>query len=317
MDPTLWERYVHQVCECHGFGCEQVGPGVAGTYPTFIVQQALVRQQEIARPVVVKFFGPLFDGAASFLVERDMGRWIEEQSLSIPSPAILAEGRLDDDWQYLVFDHIEGVSIGQIRERITYEDCCLVASQIGTYIHQLHALTASLTIELPNTILPSKATYTSFLQRQSDNCITNHREWKDIPLHLHDQLADFVLPVNNLIDDSTPAHLIHADLTSDHLLGSLVNGRWQSRAIIDWGDARTGNMLYELVALHLDLFHADKQLLRICLEAYNAADFFRNDFPRKALSMVFLHQFPMPAWVYEPYQGAKSLQELAEGLFAI
>ena len=116
---------MHQVCECHRFGCEQVGPGVAGTYPTFIVQQAPKRLQETARPVVVKFFGPLFDGAASFLVERDMGRWIEEQSLAIPSPAILAEGRLDDDWQYLVFEHIEWVSIGRPGRRS--------ATQIGAW----------------------------------------------------------------------------------------------------------------------------------------------------------------------------------------
>jgi hypothetical protein len=32
---------------------------------------------------------------------------------------------------------------------------------------------------------------------------------------------------------------------------------------------------------------------------------------------VFLHQFPMPAWVYEPYQDIQSLQELAECLFAV
>ena len=317
MDLTLWERYVEQVCQFHRFDCRQVKPGVAGTFPTFIVQQAPDRSQETTRSVVVKFFGPLFDGRTSFLVERDMGRWIEKQSLCLSSPVILAEGRLDDEWQYLIFEHVNGESIGQAREKISNSDWRRVTSQMGKYIQQLHTLTSSLTMGLPITIIPNKATHLRFLQQQHEHCLTNHQEWKDIPVHLLDQLENYVLPVEDLIDDSEPAHLIHADLTSDHLLGSLVGGRWQSRSIIDWGDAMTGNLLYELVALHLDLFHADKQLLRICLDAYGLADFYRKDFARKALSMVFLHQFPMPTWVYEPYQRAKSLQELAEGLFAI
>lgn len=78
----------------------------------------------------------------------------------------------------------------------------------------------------------------------------------------------------------------------------------------------TGNLLYELVALHMDLFHTDKNLLRACLETYGLPPFFQRDFPRQALSMVLLHQFPMPAPVYAPYRHLKSLHELADGLFA-
>jgi hypothetical protein len=101
------------------------------------------------------------------------------------------------------------------------------------------------------------------------------------------------------------------------LLGCLMSGGWKSLAVIDWGDAMTGNILYELVSLYLDLFQSDKQLLKVCLDVYGLPDFYQHDFPRKALSMVLLHQFPLPTRVYAPYIGVKSLQELAECLFAV
>ncbi len=88
-------------------------------------------------------------------------------------------------------------------------------------------------------------------------------------------------------------------------------------AIIDWGDTRVGNILYELVALHLDLFRGDKHLLKLCLQAYELPIFYQLDFTRKALSMVLLHEFPMPAHVYAPYQDAHSLDELAEAVFGM
>jgi hygromycin-B 7''-O-kinase len=123
--------------------------------------------------------------------------------------------------------------------------------------------------------------------------------------------------VDRLIDFSAPPHLIHADLTADHLLGRLVNGRWQTLAIIDWGDAMTGNILYELVALYLDLFHSDKHSLRIFLESYGLPDFYQPNFPRQALSMTLLHQFPVAGSVYAPHHRVHTLQALAERFYSV
>jgi hypothetical protein len=317
MDLTLWEAYVCEVCKDHGFSCAKVSPGVPGTFPTFIVELIPRVDRPPIQFVVVKFFGPLFDGPGSFRIEREIGFWLEKDPLHIPSPVVLAEGRLDNNWQYLIFEYVEGVSIGHVRDKLGKDDWISVACQMGEYIHQLHSQSADDAFELSESMLPCWDTYCSFLKRQCLNCLTNHKEWNDLPAHLLNQLECFVLPVERLLDLSAPPHLIHADLTSDHLLGSLVSGRWQTLAIIDWGDAMTGNFLYELVALHLDLFHSDKQLLRACLEAYGLPSFYWHDFPRKALSLVLLHQFPMPAWVYAPYEEAQSLQELAECLFAV
>jgi hypothetical protein len=177
---------------------------------------------------------------------------------------------------------------------------------------------------------PSWSGYVDFLEHQRASCLVNHRQWGDIPAQLLSQVQDYLLPVSELLDFSSSPHLIHADLTGDHLFGQLVSDApvitsdldpkqsgsgWESLAIIDWGDARIGNILYELVALHLGLFQADKRLLNICLEAYRLPDFYRQDFPRKALCMVLLHQFDMPVQVYTHYLHVQTLQELAEELF--
>ena len=317
MDPTLWEPYIRRVCQSHGLVCQKISPGVPGTFPTFIVE---VNHQVIQRPagsIVVKFYSHLFNGEASFHIERDLGSWLTGQSLSIPSPGVIAEGLLNPDWRYLIFKHVAGVSIGQVRDKLTKDDWSSVARSLGEYVHRLHALTVDHNPELPISIKPSLEGYVSFLEQQRLICHVNHNTWNDLPAHLLDQLEDFVLTVEHLVDFSAHPYLIHADLTADHLLGRLENGRWRTLSVIDWGDAMSGNLLYELVALHLDLFQSDKQLLRTFLDAYGLPSFYQWDLPRKAFSMVLLNQFPMPAQVYQPHRDARTLHDLAERLFAV
>ena len=321
MDIALWEPYVRQVCKQHGFEGKRVFPGLAGTFPTFIVEVDAEAVRQYSGFIVVKFFGPLFDGADSFHIEQSMGSFLAQQSFPVCSPTILANGQLTPDWCYLIFEHIPGVNIGQVRQQLSADAWAGVAQQMGIYMKKLHTATA---LTMPVMLKPSTVMgwdgFVGFLEDQHAQCYTSHLGWQDLPTHLLEQVQDFILPAGQLIDLSSPPHLIHADLTSDHLLGRLApttTTDWHTLAIIDWGDTRVGNILYELVALHMDLFQTDKHLLRTCLEAYGLPDFYWQDFSRKALSMVLLHQFPMPASVYAPHRDARSLQELAECLFGI
>ena len=56
---------------------------------------------------------------------------------------------------------------------------------------------------------------------------------------------------------------------------------WTSLAIIDFGDARIGDIYTELNALHLDLFARDKRLLSAFLDAYGMDPWLAEDFARK------------------------------------
>jgi Phosphotransferase enzyme family len=341
MDPVIWEPFLHQVAKLHGFECHQILPGLPGTFPTFIVGQNQPTDPA-QNSVVVKFFGPLFDGAGSFLIEQAMGRFIARHSLSIQSPAILAEGQLSAAWHYLVFEYIPGVSFGKAYQELNPEELERVAMQMGKFMHELHALTATHEPVIP---FANREVcwdgYAEFLETQREACLDHHGSWHDLPTQLLAQLPGYILPTDQLLDWSSPPHLIHADLTADHLLGRLTARQpddpldlsvsslrdattlkqpgkgWESLEIIDWGDCREGNVLYELVALHLDMFRANKRLLRLCLQSYGLPIFYQENFAHKALSTLLLHQYPMPAHIYAPYQDARSLDELAEGLFGI
>jgi hypothetical protein len=333
MDLDVWEPFVRHVCLQHGLGYLHIDPGVPGTFPTFMVELDPDSSQTPYQSVVVKFFGPLFDGAGSFGFEKELGHWLSRNSLPIRSPAILAVGQLAPSWSYLIFEGIPGVSIGRVRTQLSESAWMCVAAQMGSFMKILHTLTATgLPVNQAKHVDLSWDGFASFLKAQAACCTANHLQWGDLPPHLVAHIENYLMPLEMLLDLASPPHLIHADLTADHVLGKLVERShailddapstptscdWESLAIIDWGDARMGNILYELVAVHVDLFLADTHLLRTCLETYGLSDFYRQDFARKALCMVLLHQFPMPAWIYAPYMQVQNLNELAQGLFGM
>lgn len=334
MDLALWEPSVRSICELHSFACKSVKAGIAGSFPTFMVELDDGGIQNDAGMIVVKFFGALYEGAASFGVELAIGHYLAGISLPIRSPEILASGKLPRGWQYLIFEGIPGVSIGQIRHQLTESSLLKVAGQMGVFMNQLHSGTTS------GSPIPTKqgggvdwSGFVNFLETQRESCHANHVGWGDLPHKLLEQVQDYLLPIDELLDFKSPPHLIHADLTGDHLLGELKpiqeittsrvqpsqieRAEWETLAIIDWGDARVGNILYELVALHTNLFQADKSLLHTCLKNYNLSDFYKHDFPHKAMCMVLLHQFPMPVEIYGPNGDVQTLHELAARLFDI
>ncbi len=330
----MWEPFVRRVTAWHGFSCHRIVAGLPGTFPTFIVELESRSDSSALDRIVVKFFGPLFEGETGCEVEREMSIFVAQHPLSIRSPAILAQGKLTLEWSYLVYEHIPGVSVGQVRQELSAEAMKKIARQMGRFMKELHTLTSD---NVPST-RPSNALFTSegylrFLETQRLNCYANHQQWQDLPPHLLQQIPDFISPVEELVDRTSPLHLIHSDLTADHLLGRLTSfhqaagkmnsGRakvrpgaeWESLAVIDWGDCRVGNILYELVALHIDLFRIDKLLLQQCLKEYDLPVFYQQDFAHKALSMALLHQFPLPEYFFAIVPDLHSLHELAERLY--
>ena len=75
-----------------------------------------------------------------------------------------------------------------------------------------------------------------------------------------------------------------------------------------------GNILYELSALHMDLFRRDKRLLRAYLDAYGLDEQSRHTLPRRAMSVALLHRFNVLYGLVESHpraQECSSLDELA------
>jgi hygromycin-B 7''-O-kinase len=309
-DPVAWRPYVEQVCRRHLPGAgHMVRIGVPGTCPTFIVDDRWV----------VKFFGRLFEGGQSFQAELELGRWAG--SLGLPFPPITAAGQLflsgpGWPWPYLVFPYVPGESIGEVYPHVRQEDKLALAGWMAGITLRMH--TARLPVS--EIFQPTWAPFIDLLEQQRRAIRQSFEEWGCLPEHLLAQLDDFLLPISELVDSYSPPHLIHADLTADHVLGRLEGGRWRSLALIDFGDAMIGNLYYELVALHLDLFHAEKPLLAAYLVAYGLDEPARRRLPARAMNMALLHRFNVLGPVFEREPGLRevaSLEELAEALWDV
>jgi hygromycin-B 7''-O-kinase len=299
-DTALWSPYVELVCQRHQLTpCEPVRTGLPGTYPAFIVGDRWV----------IKFFGRLFEGGQAYQVEKEANR-LTMIDPAIRTAQVAASGALGGEgwpWPYLVFDYIPAVSLGNQIEQVSTAGLLEIAVEMGETARRLHALPLDGSPVFPN----DHNTYQAFLIKQRAACTAKQREWGTLAPHLLEQIEDFLPPLDELIDRSRHPHLIHADLTRDHLLGRAADGHWSTLALIDFGDAMTGALLYELSALHLDLFAGSRQMLAAFLDTYGIDTTFRAELPRKAMATALLHRFNVLACLPPEMLRADSLDELA------
>jgi hypothetical protein len=92
-----------------------------------------------------------------------------------------------------------------------------------------------------------------------------------------------------------------------------VDLRWNTNGLIDFGDAKIGNIFYELAALHLDLFACDKRLLAAFLKAYGLN--WEPAFTTKLMTTALMHQFDVfePLFALKPELArSRSINEMAD-----
>ncbi len=281
-DVHFWRPYVAEVCARHGRACLAVRAGLAGTNPVFVVDDG-------AAGFVVKFFETKFFGQPeTFELECEIYGLIADAP-HIPAPKLLERGKLfdDGDWPYILVSLIPGTSLGEVADQVSSADKQRLAGYLGKLLRHLHALS----LEGCTTLHQSRAEFARFVARQRAQCLAHHRQWGTLPAHLLAELEAYLLPLEQLLEPSSEWRLTHCDLNHDHVLGEFVAGHWQPNGIIDFGDARVGDRLYELVALHLGLFRGDKQLLRLFLEAYGFDEHLQRQFVRRAMNYTLLHEF--------------------------
>lgn len=310
-NPDFWRPYVEEVCSRHGLGpCRAVRTGLPGTMPVFIVDER----------VVVKLFAEFFQGEAGYRVERELYDLLAGRA-DIPTPALLASGMLFPaeagwPWPYLVSRVLPGRSLGEVAGQVSAADRQAVALYLAPILRRLHQLRPEPTADLR----PTWDAFDVFLAGQRANVVAQHQRWRALPVRLIAQIEDYLPPLASLVDHRLLPHLLHCDLNADHVLGSFAGEHWQPTGIIDFGDAKVGDRLYELVALHIGLFHGDKRLLRAFLDAYGFDAALRRDFTRRAMSMALLHEFNVLGEVTQRFPGAAdvgSLEALATLLWGL
>lgn len=280
-DPVFWRPYVEAVCERHGLGpCREVRAGFPGTHAVFLVDGRYA----------VKLYTHLFGAERDAAVEREVYGAIA-RAADVPAPALIASGELflEGDgwrWPYIVTTVVPGERFGAVREQLALEARLEVAGYLGPLVRQVHGLPTDDVM-----LGPARDDYLRFLHERREGCGTRHRAWGSLPGRLTDQIDAYLLPVDELVDRSNPPVLLHGDLTEDHLLGEWRDRRWVPTGLIDFGDARTGEWLYDLIALHIDLFQCDRPLLQAFLSAYGAEIGPRERFVRRMLCLTLLFPF--------------------------
>jgi aminoglycoside phosphotransferase (APT) family kinase protein len=305
----LWRPFIDRVCRRHNLAVSDIGAGLAGTHPVFLVRNG--------QRYIVKFYETqFFAGARSYRVERDLYQLLPS-ALSATTPRLIASGNLGDDgrWPYIVTSVIPGASLGEMRHQVSYEDTVALAAWLGPVIRQLH----SIAVDAPPLLPELRAEFEQFIGRQYDRCLEQHQGWNTLPPHLLAQIPRY-LSAHPRIECVDSCCLIHADLTHDHVLGRVQDGHWRPTGIIDFGDAWAGDRFYELVALHFSLFQADKRLLQAFLSAYGFDTALRERFAERAMVASLLFEFnSLGEFVadHPELMQTATLDELAARLWAV
>jgi hygromycin-B 7''-O-kinase len=298
-DAAFWRPVVTEICRRHSLApCETIYAGHPGTYPTFIVEDRWV----------VKLFGRLFNGAAAYETECEVARILgHAPSLPMLLIADSLHNGCDWPWPYLIYKYLPGIAIGEVYERVRPDDRLALARWVGEIVRRVHAAPLDDSQLFP----PTWVAYLARLREQREGCAARHAGWGNLPPHLIGQIDAYLPPVETLIERPRP-HLIHADLTDDHILGCWENGRWTTSGLIDFGDAMVGELGYELAALQLDLFRGDRAMLAAFLDAYGLDAAARADLPRRALCCALLHRFNVFDGLAEILSGLNDIATLDE-----
>ena len=314
MDAEIWTPVIQRLCRERGIMITDIWAGTAGTFPTFILD----------RKFVIKFFGPLFGGADSYKIETSVNSLLA-QFPGIPAARILECGPISpnvNNWQFILFNYLPGQSYREDLAKITDPDRQAVAFRIGEILHILHSLPVpeSLASLFPPDPALYRARHNNWFLARLRCAQPQSPAGLGLPARLAGQAADFLYKSREDADIRSPLHLIHADMTQEHILGDFSHGHWQINGLIDFGDCMTGDLFYELAPLHLDFFDCNKRLLVKFLEGYQARDFPISGFARQCLCAALQHQFNVFSGVFERHPELAeigNLDQLAQTLWEL
>lgn len=264
-----------------------------GSFPTFLVGQ-----------FAVKLFSETFYsgsdrfwGAVCHEAERSVFRLLRDHP-EVPAPVLVEEGQLFEKgwpWPYLISTRLSGTPWREAPP--SAKDARSIARELGEVVRALHALP-----------LPEGSVWErDWLELYRAECVDRHRRWGTLPPHLIEQIPGY------LAAPPPMRRLLHADLHESHIF---VDGGGLT-GILDWSDAVYGDPYYELVAIHLGPFKADKELLRAFLVGYGWR--VGKDFAHRAMSMALIHEFASMRDLAQSMEVNRigNLDELAELLWAL
>ena len=121
--------------------------------------------------------------------------------------------------------------------------------------------------------------------------------------------------------DPVALHLAHCNARANGLTLTLeARDLSQGGADLQAEVILVGDLFYELVALHIDLFDCDKRLLKAFMVGYSFPSGYKRGFARRAMSLTLLFRFNVLEMVFENHPEARqagSLEELGNWIWNV
>lgn len=238
----------------------------------------------------------------------------------------------------MVTTFLDGIPVSDIFDTMSRDEIKKFARDLGEVMKEVHGL-------IPDTAHFSTHRWEKFINerynslaksspQRRERCIDDlTNKWKSLPQHLIDQRDEF-LPkdMTEFIKSSSADGFLHCDISKEHILMSRVGEEWKIAGFLDWGDARYGDVHYELSVIYIDSWGCDKELLREFIIGYNTKNpesslgyaIASDDFAYR--SMVYLLLFEFNCFqnldsgkgvfcIHPEWKECKSLAELAKNLW--
>lgn len=302
----FWQPYISHICFQHDIRIEKIFVGIPGTNVVFVINDTYV----------IKIYTPFSDGPTSAKLEPEIYRLMElyypavNHLISIPK--ILFSGQLFEKsknwvWPYIILGWIPGTTYKSVACNITIDEKNIILRTLA----QSLKLFSSIPFSEIEVFQELERSFSYELRERYFSCQERHFLWNTMSPSMIKEIPQYILSPNMFtffVDDS--ACIVHGDLTGDHLIGELKNGKWSPNGIIDFGDVKVTTHMYEIIALHLDMFECNKQLLRIFLEVYKPEYLSLADFPKRMMILTLLHEFNILKRVYVKFPQAIHITNL-------
>jgi hygromycin-B 7''-O-kinase len=304
-DPAIWQEAVATVLARHHLGpLTTIRAGYPGSHAVFIANGALV----------VKIYAPFWGDTAP--LEQSLLATIATHNI-VALPTIHATGTLhaaNHDWPYLVMDFLPGERLGKRWPLLIPHERAAIATQLGPILRQLHTIPVTPAIQPIFTGL--RADWPAFIQHQIANAVDHHQQRRSLTPPLLAQLPAYLTAARPLLLPDQPAShvILHGDVTADHLLLQPdPTGVWQITGLIDFGDARLGDPLYDFVAVSVDFMHDTPTALQACFAVYGpTTDPTDPVFRRKLTALALLHEYSDMRGLLATLGGPNAVTALAQ-----
>lgn len=298
-DAEFWRPHVAEIARRHALSMETYEAVRGdGTNVVFFVGNA-----------VIKLYTPYYHGRETKGMEVAALEALRIDP-AIPVPKVVARGDLlydsgDWSWPYVVMTRMNGRVLEADWATLETPAKERLLGDLGAKLRRIHAVTPS-----PELASVWKSHwprgFDEFLARQLD-LLLGHADVAVLPFASELRSA----PVAGL-GPSWPV-LLHGDIEPDHLFvdGESISG------IIDFGDAKIGDPLYDFVTIRQDLA-TTPELRAAFLEGYGLDPNREDNLIKRLALYAMLHEWHTLSDVIEwtVKSGAKSIRELGEWLWA-